>query len=1218
MKTLKTLLMTIAVLSLGATTPLLAQTAPSITLTPNPIPLTAGQSTNAMVQIPSPQTFGVVVNLSSSNTSSATVQASVTIPSGKLNAFFPVNGVTPGPSTITASATGYTSASAPVTFRALTVSVQTMMPPSASYGGSVSANIGPSSPLTVTLTSSNPSVASVSPATVTIPMGSTAPVNFTVTSFSVPGTTTITATDSTSSYISGSANVTIAALTVTPNPLTIAANANSTMTVTTNSVNMIPTTVNLVSSNPGALTVPPTVTINGYASFATFTVTGSATGGNSTVTASTAGQASGSASVTVTPPPALTLTPNPLTVANNSSATMTVSRSTLSTGSTTVSLVSSNPGVLSVPASVVIPASTASVSFLVTGSASASGTVTVTASSPTLASGTDSVTVTPPPGLITLTPSQLSVDHDSQATLTATLDFPTGTTTTIFLSSTNTSLVTFLSGSVDIPAGATSATFTIKTGSSGGNVSVIATSGSLRGVAAVTVTGASQGASAKIIGSSFPGAILELPSTGGGTSYVLTNLGPDATDIQLTQEGSFFSQNPASFHLDPGASQVVTVETGPLPAGFYKGFSVPNGLGVRSGFKLPIRVLVASAPTLGSPRPQPSSNRGDVSGTGIQSGSIDFTNNGDGTVKGILTSDVPWMSPQEGAVTLEPGERKTVTFTIDRAQRDDGLAAQGSDSCALTLTFLKNPAAAKLTAPGLDAAPPPPPSGISLVTIVDTTKPSVQSTSLPAIPPGQLVLFIPGVGHILGSGGKLFLSDVSVTNKNSTLSLTDLNLFYKPADKTLSASKTTSSKVDPSASLKLSDLVKTVYGQDNQIGTLQIRSTSTEGLSVGANVFNANNPKGTFGTTLPIFRSDRAAGSGERLVLTGLRKDATSHTNLYVQEGSGADASVQIEFLNAAGSVVSTMNQAVSSFGLLQISNAVPDTAVTAVITNTSGGKVFAFATPVDDISGDTWAIADWNRQFAKGANDAFVIPVVGTSRGANDTFFRTDVAITNGGTASTTATVQYFPRGAASVQKQVTIAPRASQTLNDVVGGFFGLAGDSVGFVNVIPTAGASLYVTSRTYTSAAGSAGTFGTAVPAIPAASALRAGTSKIIGGLEDANVSRVITAAPGTFRTNFGLVETSGSPATVRVSVTFSDGLQLSGGGSRASRDYALQGHGFLLVSGLVKSLLGDNRDSLYGDLHDVQVKFEIISGSGAILPFVSSTDNGTGDTVLRTE
>ena len=37
-----------------------------------------------------------------------------------------------------------------------------------------------------------------------------------------------------------------------------------------------------------------------------------------------------------------------------------------------------------------------------------------------------------------------------------------------------------------------------------------------------------------------------------------------------------------------------------------------------------------------------------------------------------------------------------------------------------------------------------------------------------------------------------------------------------------------------------------------------------------------------------------------------------------------------------------------------------------------------------------------------------------------------------------------------------------------------------------------------------------------------------------------------------------------------------------------------------------------------NLDNVQVRIDVLGGDGAIIPYATLTDNGTGDTVLRTE
>src|SRR5439155_16606574 len=131
--------------------------------------------------------------------------------------------------------------------------------------------------------------------------------------------------------------------------------------------------------------------------------------------------------------------------------------------------------------------------------------------------------------------------------------------------------------------------------------------------------------------------------------------------------------------------------------------------------------------------------------------------------------------------------------------------------------------------------------------------------------------------------------------------------------------------------------------------TLHIRSKDSDKLAVAATVLTTNNPTGTFGNTIPVFRSDRSVASGSALVLTGVRKDATTHTNLYIQETAGSPASVRIDFLAADGSTISSPTFSIDAFKLLAsptLFNVVPANAVAAVITNTStaGGKIAPYA----------------------------------------------------------------------------------------------------------------------------------------------------------------------------------------------------------------------------------------------------------------------------------
>ena len=50
----------------------------------------------------------------------------------------------------------------------------------------------------------------------------------------------------------------------------------------------------------------------------------------------------------------------------------------------------------------------------------------------------------------------------------------------------------------------------------------------------------------------------------------------------------------------------------------------------------------------------------------------------------------------------------------------------------------------------------------------------------------------------------------------------------------------------------------------------------------------------------------------------------------------------------------------------------------------------------------------------------------------------------------------------------------------------------------------------------------------------------------------------------------------------------------------------------------RAIIGPERETTLGDLHDFQVEFRVVGGDGAVTVFAETFDNGSGDWVLRTE
>ena len=270
------------------------------------------------------------------------------------------------------------------------------------------------------------------------------------------------------------------------------------------------------------------------------------------------------------------------------------------------------------------------------------------------------------------------------------------------------------------------------------------------------------------------------------------------------------------------------------------------------------------------------------------------------------------------------------------------------------------------------------------------------------------------MGFVQGANDRTFISDISIVNAFGVESPKDIAMYYTPMDTTQGTKVSTVSALAPAQSINYGNVVNSVFGNSNQ-GTLQIRTRSIDQLFVNANIFNVSDANGTYGTALPIFRSDHALGAGDAVFLTGLRRDAnrTTYTNMFVQETSGAAASFEIEFYDSSGTTLGDKRTgSVGAFRLTTLGDAAPVGAVAARVANAAGssGRIVAFATPVDSVSGDFWAVADWNHELGAPLDEPVVIPVAGSVQG-NGAYFRTDVALTNRADSRSSGTLIFYDR---------------------------------------------------------------------------------------------------------------------------------------------------------------------------------------------------------------
>ncbi len=513
---------------------------------------------------------GFAVNLSS-NSSAASVPATVTIPAGVSGTSFqiqtsPVTATTVA--TITASAGGVTT-QWQITLTPSPAPTSFFVRPMSTTNGSqgvVNTAEGAGSDQIMQVTSSNPALATV-PSVVTVSAGSG--IGF----FNIV-TAAVTAPTLVNISVSGGGVTLSFPLTLYPslpaltaftvNPTSVVGGASSTGTVTLNSP--APAgglAINLGASLPLAANVPPSVTVPAGATSASFTVT---TYPHDTTTVQFTAALDNvfqTAAISVNPPapagPVLSaIALNPTSVVGGASSTGTVTLSAAApAGGIAVSL-SDDSSAAKVPASVTVPAGATSATFTVTTtSVTTPTTVNISGSS----GGTTRLTpltVNPPPApapaslsSIAVSPASVVGPAASTGTAKLTAAAPAGGAV-VTLSSSNTAAAS-VPATVTVPAGATSATFNIATTAVSANASVTLTGtyNSISRTAALTVTAPPPPASLSTL------TLNPTSVTGGSSStgtVALTSAAPSGGAVVSLSSNSTGASVPASVTVGAGAT----------------------------------------------------------------------------------------------------------------------------------------------------------------------------------------------------------------------------------------------------------------------------------------------------------------------------------------------------------------------------------------------------------------------------------------------------------------------------------------------------------------------------------------------------------------------------------------------------------------------------------------------------------------------------------------
>lgn len=567
------------------------------------------------------------------------------------------------------------------------------------------------------------------------------------------------------------------------------------------------------------------------------------------------------------------------------------------------------------------------------------------------------------------------------------------------------------------------------------------------------------------------------------------------------------------------------------------------------------------------------------------------------------STDEPWLSVAPPSGILPP-EGVTLAVIADPANLRNGTVTGTVIVTTTNTSSGKSPIQAAASAPIINV-----PISLNIVTPV---------TAVSKIAADANALVIPAVGHVSGADSK-WQSDVRVTNTGLVSQTYRLTFTPSGTDSRLS-SEATLVTADAGMTIALNDIVKNWFGfgslSDGASGVLEIRPvaadsgvtgrTSTEAVATTSTLASSRTYNttlsGTLGQFIPaIPLSSFIGGDNAVLSLQQIVQSSAYRTNFGLVEGAGHAVSVLATIFDGDGKSLASQRidlkageqrQLDNFLGAANITNLNDGRIEVKVLPSSpqpippSPGIVTSYASVVDNKTNDPLLIT--GQVVGQTSAHHFVVPGV-ADLNTGFASWRTDMRIFNSG-APVEVTLTFYPQDSADTpsSKKVTINRNETRSLDNVLQSQFGIT-NAGGALHVTTVVDAPLIVSARTYNQTEN--GTFGQFVPAVTAADAVGVGERSLnILQVEDSD----------RFRTNLGLAEVTGQPATVEVSVVFAD--------DRSTPTITFQ----LPANGFLQTRLLNTAGLSHAQAYNARFVVRVTAGAGKVTAYGSVIDSKTED------
>jgi len=505
-------------------------------------------------------------------------------------------------------------------------------------------------------------------------------------------------------------------------------------------------------------------------------------------------------------------------------------------------------------------------------------------------------------------------------------------------------------------------------------------------------------------------------------------------------------------------------------------------------------------------------------------------------------------------------------------------------------------------AESLDAFRGRPAQGIWTLTVVDRS-PALSGGPGPALlgwavdvdtgGAPEVAFLIPVAIHAAGAAGTFWVTDVRLLNPSGEPA--DVELYLVPAglDGTTGGLEA-GVRVGAESVLDLADLVAGSFGADDLQGNLLVGGAAAE-LVATSRTYTNGAVGGTYGQFIGASEPSAAVGAGDAgLVLLQLADNAGYRANIGFSEAVGAEAAVRVTLHDGGtGAVLGTPEElTVEPFSNTQVNGVfaelgagASDNAYATVEVVGGGGRVVAYASVVDNLTGDAIAVPGRRPQTVS----EVVVPIVARTAGQAGTDWVSDLRVLNGGTTDLSLTLEYRPeQGSAGgpASTGVTLGPAAVLAVDDLLAEAFDVTSGSGSLRVAVGGEPAPLLVTSRTYNQT--DLGTYGQFV-------------GGVTGGL-DGTAYLAHLDSSDDFRTNVGFCEVSGGSVLLLYTLRAGDGEVLG------SRTVSLGPYEVLQVNDVFEAV---------GAAPATNAWLEVarVNGAGTYAVYASVVDNHSGDAIF---